>query len=66
MTIRVLNELRGEITAKNTFDILRRHILVDGFPIVVDLEKSRGSHLYDSHNQKLCRFSLRIWQTLSW
>lgn len=35
-------------TPQNTFDILRKHILVDGFPVVVDLEKSKGSHIYDA------------------
>ena len=35
-------------TAQNTFDVLRKHILVDGYPVVVDLEKSRGSHLIDA------------------
>ncbi|MDH3199048.1 MAG: L-lysine 6-transaminase, partial [Candidatus Krumholzibacteria bacterium] len=28
-------------------DTIRRHMLVDGFPIVVDLEKSRGLRLHD-------------------
>ncbi len=41
-----------KITADNTFDVLRRHILVDGYPIVVDLEKSRGCHLIDAQNGK--------------
>src|SRR5471030_2756672 len=41
-----------KVTAGNTFDVLRRHILVDGFPIVVDLEKSRGCHLVDQNSGK--------------
>ena len=39
-------------TAQNTFDVLRKHILVDGYPVVVDLEKSRGSHLIDAQSGK--------------
>jgi len=30
------------ITAQNTLDVLRRYILLDGFPVVFDVEKSRG------------------------
>lgn len=41
-----------KITAKNTFDVLRKYILVDGFPIVVDLEKSKGSHIADAQSGK--------------
>ena len=41
-----------KITAANTFEVLKRHILVDGFPIVVDLEKSRGCHLVDQNSGK--------------
>jgi len=29
-------------------DVLRKHMLVDGFPLVLDLEKSHGTYLYDS------------------
>lgn len=42
----------GEYTAQNTIDILRRHILVDGFPVVLDYEKSRGCHLFDAQSGK--------------
>ncbi|MGQ9706922.1 MAG: L-lysine 6-transaminase [bacterium] len=36
---------------KETIDILRRHILLDGFnDIVVDLERSKGDYLYDKLN----------------
>src|SRR5207253_4990595 len=27
--------------------VLEKHVLMDGFKIVIDLEKSRGSYLYD-------------------
>jgi L-lysine 6-transaminase len=47
---------RGSTEAKQTRRIdaphvlqeLERHILMDGFKIVIDLEKSRGSYLYDA------------------
>jgi L-lysine 6-transaminase len=32
----------------NVLQRLERHILLDGFRVVIDLEKSRGSYLYDS------------------
>lgn len=41
-----------KITPHNTFEVLRRHILVDGFPVVVDLEKSQGSHIFDAVSGK--------------
>lgn len=31
---------------------LKKHILVDGFEIVIDLERSQGSHLYDAHSDR--------------
>lgn len=31
---------------------LKKHILVDGFEIVVDLERSQGCRLYDSHSDR--------------
>src|SRR5512141_2499893 len=31
-------------------DVLSRHILVDGYHVVMDLEKSRGSYLFDSRS----------------
>jgi L-lysine 6-transaminase len=41
-----------KITASNTLDTLRKHILVDGFPIVVDYDKSKGPYLYDEATGK--------------
>jgi L-lysine 6-transaminase len=38
---------RSKIAPKDVHATLRRHILVDGFPVVIDLEKSHGSWLYD-------------------
>jgi L-lysine 6-transaminase len=36
-----------DINASNVLGILEQHILLDGFKVVIDLEKSRGSYLYD-------------------
>ncbi len=36
------------IDAPHVLHELERHVLLDGFKIVVDLEKSRGSYLYDA------------------
>src|SRR6185295_15943005 len=32
--------------------VLEKHVLMDGFKIVIDLEKSRGSYLYDSASDR--------------
>jgi L-lysine 6-transaminase len=42
----------GKIAAQNVISELEKHILVDGFKIVIDLEKSRGSWLVDAATQK--------------
>ena len=39
---------RDRIDASHVLHELEQHILLDGFKIVVDLEKSRGSYLYDA------------------
>ena len=36
------------IDASHVLHELEQHILMDGFKIVIDLEKSRGSHMYDA------------------
>src|SRR5438132_1106397 len=38
---------RESIGASCVLDTLEEHILLDGFKVVIDLEKSRGSYLYD-------------------
>ena len=38
----------GPISAADVHDSLRRHMLVDGYPFVIDLERSSGSWIYDS------------------
>lgn len=39
---------RPEIPSAQVHDSLRRHILVDGYPLVIDLENSRGSIVRDA------------------
>ncbi|MFN2542704.1 MAG: L-lysine 6-transaminase [Chthoniobacterales bacterium] len=39
---------RQAVTAANVLKTLEEHILLDGFKVVVDLDKSRGSYLYDA------------------
>ena len=34
-------------------EVLSRHILVDGYHVVMDLEKSRGSYLYDARSDRM-------------
>src|SRR3954453_23535277 len=36
------------INAQHVLSELEQHILLDGFKIVIDLERSRGSYLYDA------------------
>ncbi|OUS94008.1 L-lysine 6-transaminase [Rhodococcus sp. NCIMB 12038] len=37
----------GELPASQVHDVLRERILVDGFDLVLDLDRSRGTHLVD-------------------
>ena len=41
---------RTSIAPSHVLDALAEHILLDGFKIVIDLEKSRGSYLIDAAN----------------
>jgi len=41
---------RKSFSASRVLNVLGEHILLDGFKIVLDLEKSRGSYLYDAAN----------------
>src|SRR5438093_5141550 len=38
---------RGTISPSTVLDTIERHVLLDGFRIVVDLDKSRGSYLHN-------------------
>ncbi|WP_128639041.1 L-lysine 6-transaminase [Rhodococcus opacus] len=40
----------GELPASQVHDVLRERILVDGFDLVLDLERSRGTHLVDQRD----------------
>jgi L-lysine 6-transaminase len=37
---------------KTAIDILKKHMLIDGFNLVVDLKKSRGSYIFDNLTKK--------------
>jgi L-lysine 6-transaminase len=41
------------LSPKDVLDVLSRHILVDGYHVVMDLEKSRGSYLYDARSGRM-------------
>ena len=41
------SEKEKEITPAKLLDTIEQHVLLDGFKIVVDLDKSRGSYLYN-------------------
>jgi L-lysine 6-transaminase len=43
---------RGRISPSEVHSTLAKHLLVDGFDLVVDLERSQGSYLYDSRYNK--------------
>jgi hypothetical protein len=42
------SEKQKRISVSNVLGTLERHILLDGFKVVIDLEKSRGSYMYDA------------------
>ena len=44
---------RTLVRAEDVHDTLRRHVLIDGYPIVVDLDHSGGSFLRDKLTGKL-------------
>jgi L-lysine 6-transaminase len=44
---------RIEMSPRDVLDVLSRHILVDGYHVVMDLERSRGSYLYDSRSDRM-------------
>jgi L-lysine 6-transaminase len=41
-----------EVEAREVLDSLSRHILVDGYHVVMDLARSRGSYLYDARSER--------------
>src|SRR5437016_8254244 len=46
------SEKQKSIKPSSVLTTLEQHILLDGFKIVIDLEKSRGSYLYDSASDR--------------
>ena len=40
------------LSPKDVLDSLSRHILVDGYHVVMDMERSRGSYLYDARSER--------------
>jgi L-lysine 6-transaminase len=44
------SDTRTDLSPHDVLDALSRHILVDGYHVVMDLEKSRGSYLYDARS----------------
>ena len=48
MTVTV--ERAGAVTPADVHPLLARHLLVDGFELVLDLERSHGSHLVDARD----------------
>jgi L-lysine 6-transaminase len=44
---------RTELSPKDVLDVLSRHILVDGYHVVMDVERSRGSYLYDARSNRM-------------
>ncbi|HLR26887.1 MAG TPA: aminotransferase class III-fold pyridoxal phosphate-dependent enzyme, partial [Fodinibius sp.] len=41
-----------QVAPTRVHDILGKHILTDGYDIVLDLEESQGCYLYDAKNDK--------------
>jgi L-lysine 6-transaminase len=41
------------LSPKDVLDVLSRHILVDGYHVIMDLERSRGSYLYDARSDRM-------------
>lgn len=44
--------VRNVVEAREVLDRLSRHILVDGYHVVMDLQRSRGSYLYDARSDR--------------
>lgn len=40
------------VSPENVMDVLRKHLLVDGFDVVFDLKRSKGSYVFDSKRKK--------------
>jgi L-lysine 6-transaminase len=42
------SDKQPSVDPSNVLEAIERHVLLDGFRIVIDLEKSRGSYIYDA------------------
>ena len=42
----------SQLSSRDVLDVLARHILVDGYHVVMDMERSRGSYLYDARSER--------------
>jgi L-lysine 6-transaminase len=42
-----------DLSPQDVLDVLARHILVDGYHVVMDVERSRGSYLYDARSDRM-------------
>lgn len=40
------------VSPEQVMDVLRKHLLVDGFDIIFDLKRSKGSYVFDSKRKK--------------
>ena len=49
---RRVSTARPALTPERALDTLRKHMLVDGFEIVVDLKRSKGSYIVDARDGK--------------
>ena len=48
MSISTVTDKRIHINPADVHSVLSRHMLADGYEIVMDLQKSKGSWLFDS------------------
>src|SRR5438477_13215287 len=46
------SEKQKRIAPSNVLEIIEQHVLLDGFKVIVDLEKSRGSYLYNAASDR--------------
>jgi L-lysine 6-transaminase len=46
------SEKQKELAPSKVLEAIEQHVLLDGFKVVVDLDKSRGSYLYNAVSGK--------------
>src|SRR6266851_2997248 len=46
------SERKKRISPSSVLEIIEQHVLLDGFKVVVDLEKSEGSYLYNAASNR--------------